>query len=276
MKVAFWSNARGKSCVTSNLACISILSILGSNSLDKKTIIFENHQNIINLGNVLISPNSKNEVREKNNYCVEQGLSKVLCHMENGKKLSGEEIFQYSEQYLGKQLFYLSSEGVRNADVLEYQLERECIPVIQCLEKYSNRVFVDTAATALISSRKILQQADVIVVNLSQNHSMLEHFFGNYSSIQKKAFYVIGNYDEEANLSRGTIMRKYGIPGCQIAVIPHSAQFSDALSEGTTIPFLLGNYNCEENSPNYPFIRGAKEAVQLFENHLLSVKEGSC
>ncbi len=276
MKVAFWSNARGKSCVTSNLACISVLSILSSDRLDKKTIIFENHQNIINLGNVLISPNSKNEVREKNHYCVEQGLSKVLCHMENRKELSKEELFRYSEHYLGKQLFYLSNGGVRNADVLEYQLERECIQTMQCLEKYSNRIFVDTATTALISSRKILRQADVVVVNLSQNHSMLEHFFGNYSSIQSKAFYIIGNYDEEVNLSRGTIMRQYHIPGRQIAVIPHCAQFSDALSAGTTIPFLLGNYYCDEKNPNYHFIQGAKEAVQLFENHLQTVEEGRC
>ncbi|MBO5487015.1 MAG: hypothetical protein J5988_08845 [Eubacterium sp.] len=273
MKVAFWSNARGKSCVTSNLACISVLSILGSDSPDKRTIIFENHQNIINLGNVLICPNSKNEVCEQNQYYVEQGLSKVLCHMEMGDEPSEEQIFRYSRQYLGKQLFYLSSQGTKNGEVLEYQLERECIPTIQCLEKYSNRVFVDTAATTLVSSRKILQQSDVIVVNLNQNHSMLEHFFGNYSSIQSKAFYVIGNYDGDAILTRGMIMQKYHIPGRQIAVIPHCAQFSDALSEGMLIPFLLANYYCDRDSPNYSFIQGAKEAVQLFENHLCSVQE---
>lgn len=275
MKVAFWSNARGKSCVTSNLACISILSILASGGPDKRTIIFENHQNIINLGNILISPNSKNEVRENNNYCVEQGLSKVLCHIENGRELTGEEIFHYSEQYLGKQLFYFPTDGVKNAEVLEYQMERDCVQTMQYLERYSSRIFVDTAAAALVSSRKILRQADVIAVNLSQNQSMLDHFFGNYSSIQKKAFYIIGNYDENVNLTRGKIMRKYGIPGQQIAVIPHCAQFSDALSEGTTIPFLLGNYSCGEESPNYPFMQGAKEAAQLFENHLRKVREGN-
>lgn len=276
MKVAFWSNARGKSCVTSNLACISILSILSSDSLDKRTIIFENHQNMINLGNVLISPNSKNEVRENNHYCVEQGLSQVLCHIENGRKMTGKEIFHYSEQYLGKQLFYFPSAGVRNAELLEYQLERECVQAMQYLERYSSRVFIDTASTALASSRKILQQADVIVVNLSQNQWTLEHFFGNYSSIQKKAFYVIGNYDADASLTRGKIIQKYGIPGKKIAVIPHCAQFSDALSEGMTIPFLLGNYYCGEENPNYCFIQEAKEAVQLFENHLQNVKGGSC
>lgn len=274
MKVAFWSNARGKACVTSNLACISVLSVLSSDSPDKRTIIFENHQNIINLGNVFISPNSKKEVREQNKYRVEQGLSKVLCHMEMGEEPSQEQIYHYSRQYLGKQLFYLPCEGTKNGELLEYQLERECIPTIQCLEKYSNRVFVDTAATTLVSSRKILQQADVIVVNLSQNLSMLEHFFGNYSSIQSKAFYVIGNYDGKANLTRGMIMQHYHIPGRQIAVIPHCTQFSDALSEGMIIPFLLANYYCDRDNPNYSFIQGAKEAVQLFENYLYSVQEG--
>ena len=43
MKVAFWSSVRGKSCVTSNLACMGILASLDSANRQRKTILFENH-----------------------------------------------------------------------------------------------------------------------------------------------------------------------------------------------------------------------------------------
>ena len=41
MKIAFWSNVRGHSGVTSNLACISVLSALSCPN--ERTIVFEKH-----------------------------------------------------------------------------------------------------------------------------------------------------------------------------------------------------------------------------------------
>ena len=62
MKVAFWSNGRGRSCVTSNLACVSVLSVL--NCPKERTIVFENHKNIVNLGSTLFHQTSDDGIRE--------------------------------------------------------------------------------------------------------------------------------------------------------------------------------------------------------------------
>ena len=56
MKIAFWSNVRGHSGVTSNLACISVLSALSCPN--ERTIVFENHKNIVNLGSTYYHPQS--------------------------------------------------------------------------------------------------------------------------------------------------------------------------------------------------------------------------
>lgn len=40
MKIAFWSNSPGKSGVTGNLSCISILSAMSEPS---RMVLFENH-----------------------------------------------------------------------------------------------------------------------------------------------------------------------------------------------------------------------------------------
>ena len=268
MKVAFWSNTRGRSCVTSNLACISVLSILGSHRADRRTIVFENHQNIINLGNTLFSQNSASEVRESKSYFVERGLSRILHSLEQGEELPEQSLYLSAEDYLGKQLFYLPAVSADNADLLEYRLERECVPAMNYLEKHSDLVLDDTSSAPLVSSRKILQQADMVVVNLTQNSSMLDHFFHNFSVIRKKAFYLIGDYDGDSRLTRKEIMDRYRISGSSIAAIPHNTHFSDAVSEGKLIPFLLQNYCCGEENPDYSFMSGAKEAVRLFENQL--------
>lgn len=267
MKVAFWSNTRGRSCVTSNLACISVLSAL-SDSDQGRTIVLENHQNILNLGNALFCQHSGQEVREKENYQIEHGLSRLLRLVEQGEELSEDAVFRYAEHFLGERLFYLPAGGGGNQDMLEYRLERECIRTIQCLEHYGDLILVDTAASALASTRKILQQADLVVVSLSQNRQMLDHFFRNYSAIRKKAFYLIGNYDAESELTRAEVIRQYRIPGNCLGVIPHNIQFSDAVSDGKLIRFLLKNYHCGEENSNHSFMTSAKEAVSLFQNRL--------
>lgn len=266
MKVAFWSNVRGKSCVTSNLACMSVLSALSCPG--RRTIVFENHQNIINLGNTYFSPYSDNTVHESTNYSVNTGLEKIFQFVEQGELLPEDRFFCYTKDFFGKQLLYLSSESIHNADVLEYQMSKECCRTLDYLEKYSDMVFVDTSAAPLVSSRKILQEADIVVVNLVQNPSTLSHFFRNYSDIRKKAFYIIGNYEEERALNKHAIMQEYGIMENRIGTILHNRDFADALSSGQLIPFLSKNYCCAPDDENYPFIAAAKEAEQLFCHHI--------
>ena len=241
MKIAFWSNVRGHSGVTSNLACISVLSALSCPN--ERTIVFENHKNIVNLGSTYYHPQSAGCVREPMYYQTASGLEKVLQLVEKGEELSEENLYGLTKDYLGKRLFYLPSEPVKSSDYLEYYLEREAVRTMECLERLSDMVMVDTSAAPLASSRKILQQADLVVVNLNQNLPLLSHFFRNYSSIQEKAFYLIGT-------------------------IPHDTGFSDAMSRGQLIPFLLKNYMQENSLSHKMFMQAVKETVSLLQEQI--------
>lgn len=271
MKIAFWSNVRGQSCVTSNLACVSVLSAI--NCPDERTIVFENHKNIVNLGSALFRQTSNNLIKESGSYQVGSGLGRILRLLGEGREITSENLYCLTESYLGKRLFYLPANPVKSPDYLEYYLEKEAVRAMNFLEKHSDMVMVDTAAAPLASSRKILQQADVVVVNLNQNYQMLSHFFRNYTSIQRKAFYLIGDYDHKSDLTRGEIMRMFNIPGSRIGTIPHSTGFSDAISSGSLIPFLLRHYSCGEDDAQYLFMTAAKEAVELF-HYQLRQREG--
>lgn len=260
MKIAFWSNVRGKSCVTSNLACMSVLSAL--DCPDRRTIVFENHQNILNLGSIYYRPYS-NTVSEKTNYNVKTGLEKIFQIVEQGGMFPQEMFYHFARDFLNRQLFYFSTESIPSAEMLEYHLSQKCKNTLHFLEQYGDLVFVDTKAASLMSSRKILQEADIVVVNLIQNESILSHFFKNFTEIQKKAFYIIGNYEENRSLNQGVIMEKYHIPQNQIGMIPHCCEYADALSNGCLIPFLSENYGCGIQNHNYPFIAAAQRTKQL-------------
>ena len=103
------------------------------------------------------------------------------------------------------------------------------------------------------------------MVNLSQNNQQLSHFFRNFSEIQKKAFYVIGNYDPHSEITKHDIVKRFGLPGFMVGTIPYNRRFADALTKGKVISFLLRNYECGKENVNYDFISAVKETACLLE-----------
>lgn len=260
MKIAFWSNSPGKSGVTGNLSCISILSAMSEPS---RMVLFENHASMNNLGSTFLNQNSYDVLHEKQSYFVENGLGRILsfCDIEQ-EMVTADMIYRTCLSVYDQRVLYLPTGGL-NQDLLEYRLSRQTASVLDLLEHYLGNVIVDVSSSNLESSRKILQEADLVVVNLCQNFQLLSHFFRNFSDIQKKAFYVIGNYCEESVITKSTIAQSYNLPGSRIGTMPHNPRFTDALTKGNVVSFLLRNEKCTEDNVNYPFMQAAKETTAL-------------
>lgn len=269
MKIAFWSNSPGKSGVTGNMSCISILSALYEPS---DTILFENHSSINNLGSVFLNQNSYDMLHEKNSYFVENGLGRVLSYCDAGGEVSSGMIYRTCLSVFDQRVFYLPTGGM-NRDLMEFRLKRHAGEVMELLEQFYNTVCVDISSSPLESSREILKKADLIVVNLCQNNQLLSHFFRNYSEIKKKAFYVIGNYDVDSVITKSDIITRFDLPGNIVGTIPYNRKFADALTRGNVIPFLLKNYYCGKNNVNYDFMSAAKETVCLLDERKREMQE---
>lgn len=261
LKIAFWSNSPGKSGVTGNLSCISIVSAMYQPS---EMVLFENHVNINNLGSTFLNQNSYDKLQEKNSYFVENGLGRILSYCDMGNLVNAGMVHRSCLSVFDQRVFYLPTGGM-NPDLMEYRLKRHAGEAMSLLEEVYSTVCIDISSSSLESSRKILKEADLVVVNLCQNRQQLSHFFRNYSEIQQKAFYVIGNYDPQSEITKYDIVNRFGLPGHQIGTIPYNRRFADALTEGKVIPFLLRNYDCGKENANYDFMSAVKETVCLYE-----------
>lgn len=274
MKIAFWSNSPGKTGVTGNLACISILSAMYQPS---EMVLFENHVNINNLGSTFLNQNSYDRLQEKSLYFVENGLGRILSYCDMGDQIHSGMIYRTSLSVFNQEVFYLPTGGI-NKDLLEYRLNRHAAEVLQLLEHFYSTVCIDLSSSSLESSRKILKEADLVVVNLCQNNQLLSHLFRNFSEIRKKAFYVIGNYDARSVITKSDIVKRFGLPGAVVGTIPYNRRFADALTKGQVIPFLLKNYSCARENVNYDFMSAVKETVCLLEqakeNRTIQKKKG--
>lgn len=270
MKIAFWSNSPGKSGVTGNLSCISILSAIYQPS---EMVLFENHANINNLGSTLLNENSYNLLQEKNSYFVENGLGRILSYCDVGNEVDSEMVHHTCLSVFNEMVFYLPTGGM-NRDLMEYRLKRQVREVMELLEHFCSTVCIDISSSSLESSRKILKEADLIVVNLCQNNQLLSHFFRNFSEIQKKAFYVIGNYDAESIIKKSDIVKRFNLPADRIGTIPYNRRFADALTKGDVVPFLLKNYSCGTDNVNHDFICASRETVCLLEQVKEQIQRG--
>lgn len=63
-------------------------------------------------------------------------------------------------------------------------------------------MFIDTESNQNLSTKQILYDADIVVVNLSQNSKNIYDFFENYTSLREKAVYIVGKYQPEKRWNR--------------------------------------------------------------------------
>lgn len=260
MKIAFWSNAHGKNGVTSNLACISVMEILGK---ERKNVLLENHFSINNLETVLNQEMSRNKLNEYNFY-NQKGIEHLIRKIRSGFSLENA-VNNSVMTFMEDKINYLPQNYMMNQEVFDYEFNQVVNPMFQLLEQFCDTIYIDTAVGNTLSSKIILQEAALIVVNLSQNPYILDDFFEHYQSLVSKSVYLLGNYTPESKYTRGYILRKYHIPRERIATIPYNVEFRDAIHSGNLISFLNQNYQCKRKHENYYFIREVKRAAEMIE-----------
>lgn len=259
MKIAYWSNWKGAGRTTSNMACTTILGALQSK---RKNVLLENHYNLRNLEEVLVNRRWNNMVREENYYYSQLGLDSLMRRMHSN--LMDDNIIESSSiTFCDNLLYYIPQSHVTNKEFLEYELSRVIHILLEKLEKFGDIVSIDTAGREKLSSKTILELADMVVVNLSQDPVTLDDFFENYSTLRKKAVYLVGNYNPYSKCNLKSITKRYQIDRDEIGIIPYNIEFHDALSDGTVISFLNRNYGCKKNNENYFFMREAIRSTNM-------------
>ena len=286
MKIAFWSNSRGNSGVTSNLACISVASAM---EYSHKSILIENHYQKNKLENVLMYNRTNYHLREEaNNQFKHVGMDYIINQLSTGKyeipvgkstsnvmKDTSQVIKSSSLEILSNSLYFIPPSYVTNRETFEYNLYGNINRIFEALDAFADIIYIDTSNKNNLSSKIILAEVDLVVVNLNQNSSMIKSFFDDYSSILSKCVFLISSYHKESSLNINKISKNHLINRANIATIPYNVEYQEAVSEGTVVEFLSRNYACKRTNPNYNFVHEVKNAVYMIYRNLelLSQKE---
>jgi hypothetical protein len=311
MNIAFWTSAKGGSGVTSNLACISVASAM---EYAYRALLIESHHQKNTLGNVLRYQQVSKAKEEGYNF-RRTGMDYIINefsaqHYYNDftdqplkairNKLIGEEeetrmsstesrqtakspkeksqIFKEAAlEILDNYVYYVPNSEQINKNTFDYNLYDNIKDILDASDTFADITYIDTSNANSLSSKIILEEVDLVVVNLTQSATMIKYFFDNYSSILNKSVFLISSYNKNSNLNINKISKTYSINKSNIAAIPYNIDFQEAVSQGRVVEFLSSHYACKRINPNYHFVREVKKAVyMIFKNIENLGKEEVC
>lgn len=262
MKIVFWSHVRGQCGTTMHMASVAVAQALFSES---KVVMMENHDHLLNIETTLNRKVNNYYVREScgyNQYSLENLMEQFsTVEPEEEERL----IFRCARSYIHDRLYYLPHGYLKNRDLLDYEFSKNMEGVFSGLERCFDTIFIDTFATGCLSTKAIVECADIVVVNLNQNKNVLDNFFGNFSMLRDKSIFIIGNYNPGRIFSLEQIRRKYRIPEEKLYAVPYCMEAAEAESDGGIASFIARNY-IEPSLENREFINEIKKiSAALYE-----------
>lgn len=260
MKIAFWSNAHEQANVSHNLAAVSVACVI---RYPYTVAVMENHLRKDNLGWAYYGCNKSCLLHDVGvNYYEGGGIEGLLRKIYRGNH-DQAILKSYLKDIIQDHLYYIPQSGIINSALFDYEFNLNSAILFSMLEEAVDIYFIDTASFNSLSSKSILEDSDLIVVNLCQSKKYIDDFFHNYSSLIPKSVFILGSYSFHSMYTCKRIAHNYGLLPDNITPIPENELFDEACVQGRAVEFITRNYMCVKDNPNNIFIQSIKRATAM-------------
>lgn len=252
MKITFWSPVHGQPRTTSNLLVTALYSTLHYNMTN---IITQTNFDMNNLEAPLVGTKTN-----QYEFFQDVGID-ALARSIKSAPLDKENFYNCSISLLNKRLNLLAGTTKSNQEFFENDMEKVINKILKSAEQYYDIVFIDTNSGKNGFTMQVLEKSDLVVINLSQNISIINNFFNEYEFDPKKTFYLIGNYDRNSRNNIRNLRKQYKLlNSSNSSVIPYNTEFLDAQSDGQLIDFITRNIGVTKLDGNKYFMDKVAEA----------------
>ncbi len=259
MIIAFYGVEGSNSATTSNLLATALMSYFHY----KKSVLMASLCSGINgLEAALDSGRFKSRIEEEAAYFFHEGMDYVLKEARRDN-INSQVIRRAVKELMPGYVFYLSSANGTGWKQIWREFEEHSRELLDAMEEFAEVVFLDCGLGKGSFIRKILERADVIVVNLVQSQRVMEPFFSSNTDFLDKTVYLMGRYDQLFPCNKNRIVTKYQIPEESIGVVPYNAGFQDAFLHGKCAQFIQRNAFEGTYEKNRLFSRELKKSTDL-------------
>ncbi|MHB8129835.1 MAG: hypothetical protein ACYDEX_12630 [Mobilitalea sp.] len=255
----FWAPVHGQAATTSNAIATSLMAGMG---FKKKVMLTQTHFNYNNLEAPLVGHNSSNSAHKE--YFRDVGLDAIIrCF--KAAKIDRSTLENCCISLPNSNMLLLPGTSKSIRESFDYEMEAVMLGLLRAIEEVQGLVFVDISSGDNPLSKKLIANADLVVVNLSQNMGITDLYFEMFKDMMpKNIFYLFGNYDCKSKYNISNIRRKYHkyITATNSGVIPNNTAYLDAQCDGNVVEFIRKNLkNCKNDDNNY-FIMKVKVATE--------------
>ena len=253
--VAFWSNVHGQPRTTSNMIAVAVTTALGQNV---SCLLMQTHFNLNNLESYLIG--SRENSRDVFMDIGIDGLARSI----KLAPLDKETIENYSIQLLNNRLTLLPGTTSENRAVYIEDMAKTINIIMTEAVKHYDILFIDINSGSDDISKLVLERADLAVVNLCQNKSVLDNYFSSWQLDNRRIMYLIGSYDKNSSYNIHSFKQQYKpLKKSTVIEIPYNTGFMDAQSNGEVLKFINRNISINKTGEDAYFINSVKKASAM-------------
>ncbi len=266
MKIVFWSPVHGQARQSSNLLAVSLNLVMEQH---KKILVTQTQYRMNDLEDAAVGRAGRKDFRER--FYQDMGIDSLIRCLRR-KRLEKTDIENCCIQLLPDEEFVLlPGSQCEHYEVFQETVGEAVNTLLEEAERYYDYVFVDTNPGGDRMSRQLLQAADFIVVNLSQNVGVTDRFFWDYPEELrgKRVFFLFGSYLADSCYNLSNLRYRYKlIRRNNSAVIPMNVGFMDAIAGGNVRNYFAKNLECEPGDANYNFMQEVGATVRKMTAYL--------
>lgn len=271
MYIAFWSKFSGRNATSTNMLAISLVSSMICSS---NTIVMKSQHLDEELTNSM--PRSNIFIKEDFAYYARKGID-ALVDRAKLDYLSKEVVYENLISLNKDRLFYLPTSSRKSKEIYEYELANNLSKILKVFEELEEIVLVDSLYGYNSISKMILEEARVVVVNISQNtnQNLIEDLSKEIWS--ENAVFLVGRYDDKSKDDIANIASRYNIKKDSIIGIPYNIEFADAVFNNKSLEFIKKSQKEKKNSENYKFVMSVYRAAEMIlkrAGYSIDVKKG--
>lgn len=255
-QVAFWSPVEGQLGNTAHTAAVA--SLLGL-EYDIRTLASQAHFRSDDLEQKFLSKRNK---KLGSMYEFSDSGIDALERLVRTKRMKPESVKDNAVVVEPERLDLLI--GTTKPDELLYGHLRDVIqPMFEAAKQYYSAILTDLpGGPSNLLSLELLSHADLVVVTLSQNLSVLERYFAGEGVPQalqgKPHLLVLGQYDPDSKYTAANIRRHFQLKR-PLYTIPYCTGFRDALNDKDVLGWFRRHRGLGRTHASAPFMRSVRE-----------------
>lgn len=271
--VAFWSNENKETAQTMSMVALSTYmaiehnyKILNVSTSFREETLENSYWDLTKMEHLVKTISNSNEIGLESGI---EGLVKII----NSNKTSTNIVSNYSKIVFKDRLDVLCAPKTRKYE--DYKQISELYPnILQVANRSYDLVFIDISKSVPPEQvKKILEIADVIIVNITQRLKTIDNFMKlreeNDFFKKNNILINIGRYDKFSKYNVKNITR-YMKEKKDVHTIPYNTLFFESCSEGKVAEFFLRLRKIDSEDRNAMFI---EEISRLAKDLIYKMQE---